>query len=56
VNRPVGGGEHARDRGPIVEVDDDRGGAACGDPIRLGVVADQRGHLVAVLDLFGEDV
>ena len=41
--------EQARDRRSIVEVDHGRGGAAGGDDVGLGVVADERGHLVAVL-------
>ena len=41
--------EQAHDRRPVVEVDDGRRGAAGGDDVRLGVVADERRHLVAVL-------
>src|SRR6266566_7898237 len=41
--------EQSRDRWPVVEVDHDRCGASGGDGVRLGVVADERSHLVAVL-------
>ena len=43
-------------RRPVVEVDDGRGGAAGGDDVGLGVVADERGDLVAVLLKFRQDV
>ena len=48
--------EQPHDRRPIVEVDHDRRGAAGGDGVGLGVVADERGHLVAVLVQFREYV
>jgi hypothetical protein len=41
--------EQSGDRRPVVEVDHGRGGTAGGDGVRLGVVAGERGHLVAVL-------
>jgi hypothetical protein len=41
--------EKPRDRRPVVEVDHDRCGAADSDCGRLGIVADERRHLVAVL-------
>src|SRR6266700_8123602 len=49
VDGPVRTAEQPRNGRPVVEVDHDRCGAAGGDGVRLGVVADERGHLVAVL-------
>ena len=48
--------EQARNRRPVVEVDHGRRGAAGGDGVRLGVVADERRHLVAVLLQFRQYV
>ena len=56
VDGAVGVAQQAHDRRPVVEVDHGRGGAARGDDVGLGVVADERGDLVAVLLQFGEDV
>jgi hypothetical protein len=56
VDRPVRAVEHLSDGGPVVEVDYHRRGAAGRDRARLGVVADKRGHLVAVLLQFGQYV
>jgi hypothetical protein len=44
--------EQARDRRPVVEVNDGRLGAAGSDDVRPGAVRDQRGHLVAMLAQF----
>jgi hypothetical protein len=41
--------EHAHDRGPVIKVDHDRAGPARADDVGLGVVADERNHLVTVL-------
>ena len=49
VDGPVRIAQQAQDRRPVVEVDDGRGGAAGGDDVGLGVVADECGDLVAVL-------
>ena len=46
---PSASAEQPRDGRPVVEVDHDRRGAAGGDGVRLGIVPDERGHLVAVL-------
>ena len=48
--------EQLDDRRSVVEVDDGGGGAARGDDVGLLVVADERGHLVAVVVQFGQDV
>ena len=56
VDGPVRTAEQLRDRRLVVEVDHDRCGAAGGDGARLGVVADKRGHLVAVLVQIRQDV
>ena len=48
--------QQAQDGRPVVEVDDGRCGAAGGDGLGLGVVADEGRHLVAVLVQFGEYV
>jgi hypothetical protein len=49
VDGPVRLAEQPGDRRPVVEVDHDRRGATGGDGLRLGVVADERGHLMTVL-------
>ena len=49
MDGPVRIAEQPRDRRPIVEVDHDRCSAAGRDGVCLGVVADECGHLVAVL-------
>ena len=49
VDGPVRTAEQPGEGRPVVEVDHDRSGAAGGDVVGLGVVADERGHLVAVL-------
>jgi hypothetical protein len=49
VDGPVRLAEQPGDRRPVVEVDHGRCGATGGNGRRLGVVADERGHLVAVL-------
>ena len=56
VDGPVRVAEQAHDRGPVVEVDHTGVAPRCGDDIGLGVVADERGHLVAVLPQLREDV
>jgi hypothetical protein len=56
VNGAVCGAELARDRRPVVEVDHRRRGADGGYAVRLGVVADEDGHFVAVLLQFGQYV
>ena len=56
VDGPVRIAEQAHDRRPVVEVDHGRRGAAGGDDVGLGVVADERRHLVAVLVQFRQDV
>lgn len=48
--------QQARDRRPVVQIDHDRRGAAGLGDVRLGVVTDQRDHLVAVLLQFGQYV
>jgi hypothetical protein len=48
--------QSADDRRPIVEVDHGRRGAAGRDDLRLVVVADERGHVVAAFAQFGEYV
>jgi hypothetical protein len=53
---PVGAVEHLGDGRPIVEVDHHRCRAAGRDRARLGIVADERGHLVAVLPQFAQYV
>jgi hypothetical protein len=49
MNGSVCASEDAHNRGPVVEVDHDRAGAARGDRVGLGIVADERNHVVAVL-------
>ena len=56
VDGPVRIAQQAHDRRPVVEVDHGRRGAAGGDGLGLGVVADERRHLVAVLLQFRQYV
>jgi hypothetical protein len=48
--------QQARDRRPVVQIDHGRRGAVGLGDVRLGVVTDQRDHLVAVLVQFGQYV
>ena len=54
MDGPVRRREQARDRRPVVEVGHDRRCAAGRDDVRLGVVTDKRGHVVAMLSQFGQ--
>src|SRR5436190_18536529 len=56
MNRAVCGGEQAHDRRPVIEVDHDRAGTASSNGLGLGVVPDERRHLVAMLLQFRQYV
>ena len=48
--------QHVHDGRAVVEVDDDRCGAARRGDVGLLLTADERGHLVAVVTQFGQDM
>ena len=56
MNRPVRIAQQPRDRRSVGEINDDWADARAGDSVGVGVVADERGHLVSVLLKFREYV
>jgi hypothetical protein len=56
VDGAVGVGEHPRNSRSVVEIDYHRFGASVTNFLRLFVVANERGHLVAVRDEVAQHV